>query len=51
MRELKILTKELVNIVKSAGAFIRSEAASFDRKKTEYKGFNDLVSYVDREEE
>lgn len=51
MPEFKKLTEEFVNIVKSAGAFIRSEAASFDRKKTEYKGFNDLVSYVDREAE
>lgn len=51
MKEFKALTKELVKIVKSTGAFIRKEANSFDRTKTEYKGFNDLVSYVDREAE
>ena len=38
-------------IAKEAGAFIRNEAHSFDRSKVEYKGLNDLVSYVDKSAE
>ncbi|PKV67258.1 inositol monophosphatase family protein [Pontibacter ramchanderi] len=38
-------------IVKRVGAFIKHEAASFDRGRVELKGFNNLVSYVDKEAE
>ncbi|MDO9552754.1 inositol monophosphatase family protein [Rhodonellum sp.] len=34
-----------------AGAFIRKERQFFDLKRLEYKGLNDLVSYVDKEAE
>ncbi len=36
---------------REAGAFIRNEAYSFDSSKIEYKGINDMVSYVDKEAE
>ena len=39
---------ELTNHV---AAFIRKEAATFDRSRIEHKGVNDLVSYVDKEAE
>ena len=38
-------------IVKAVGEFIRKEALAFDRTRVEKKGFNDLVSYVDKESE
>lgn len=38
-------------IVRRVGAFIKHEAANFDRGKVEMKGFNNLVSYVDKEAE
>jgi myo-inositol-1(or 4)-monophosphatase len=38
-------------IVRRVGAFIKHEAANFDRDKVEMKGFNNLVSYVDKEAE
>ena len=42
--KVKILTKEVAQ-------FIKHEATTFDRDRIEYKGFNDLVSYVDKESE
>jgi myo-inositol-1(or 4)-monophosphatase len=38
-------------IVRRVGAFIKREAENFDRSKVEMKGFNNLVSYVDKEAE
>lgn len=35
-------------VAKKAGLFIKEEAKSFDTRKVEYKGMNDLVSYVDK---
>jgi myo-inositol-1(or 4)-monophosphatase len=41
-----------VNIIaRNAGAFLKQEAENFDRSKVEMKGFNNLVSYVDKEAE
>ena len=34
--------------MKDTGDFIRTESAQFDESKIEYKGKNDLVSYVDK---
>lgn len=45
---LLIQTQE---IAKEVGAFIRTERKHFDVQKVEHKGFNDLVSYVDKEAE
>lgn len=46
--DLEKLTAEVARIAREAGAFIRQEGASFDAAKIEYKGLNDLVSYVDK---
>ena len=52
MIQLAHLEKEVVRICREVGAFIRKEAAEFDRSKIEFKtGFNNLVSYVDKEAE
>ena len=45
------LRDEVVRIAKEAGAFIRREAEQFDRKRIEFKGLHDMVSYVDKQAE
>ena len=45
---LELLTEQVVEISKEAGDFIRRERQNFDPAKIEYKGLNDLVSYVDK---
>ena len=49
--ELKSLCKEVIGVVKKTGNFIRQERKSFSVSSVEYKGFNDLVSYVDKSAE
>jgi myo-inositol-1(or 4)-monophosphatase len=49
--DLQQLCQRVTIIARSAGAFIKHEAATFDRSKIEMKGFNDLVSYVDKQAE
>lgn len=49
--ELKSLTTETSRLVSQAAQFIATEAKTFDYGKVEYKGLNDLVSYVDRQTE
>jgi myo-inositol-1(or 4)-monophosphatase len=49
--ELSILLEHTQGIAKEAGAFIRKERQHFNPKDVEYKGLNDLVSYVDKEAE
>ncbi|MBX2946641.1 MAG: inositol monophosphatase [Cyclobacteriaceae bacterium] len=52
MIQLAHLEKEVIRICREVGAFIRKEATEFDRSKIEFKtGFNNLVSYVDKEAE
>lgn len=46
--ELSILSKDVVSLSKEIGEFIRGEALVFDRENVEYKGRNDMVSYVDK---
>jgi len=48
---LQSLAAKTAEIVREAASFIRSEALGFSWDKVEYKGINDLVSYVDRETE
>ena len=45
---LKEITAKVIEVSKQAGAFIRQERISFAADKIEYKGLNDLVSYVDK---
>ena len=42
------LLQDVIVLVKDTGDFIRQESARFDESKIEYKGKNDLVSYVDK---
>jgi myo-inositol-1(or 4)-monophosphatase len=45
---LQNLANQVVDVSKEAGDFIRQERRNFDPEKIEYKGLNDLVSYVDK---
>ncbi|MFD0793774.1 inositol monophosphatase family protein [Mucilaginibacter litoreus] len=42
------ITEQVVGVSKEAGYFIKQERKTFDDNKIEYKGLNDLVSYVDK---
>ncbi|MDR6941524.1 inositol monophosphatase family protein [Mucilaginibacter pocheonensis] len=46
--ELIKITNQVTEIAKQAGDFIRQERKTFAPDKIEYKGLNDLVSYVDK---
>jgi myo-inositol-1(or 4)-monophosphatase len=48
---LEDLAKQVINVSKEAGDFIRQERKNFSPDKIEYKGLNDLVSYVDKNAE
>ncbi|WP_158855771.1 inositol monophosphatase family protein [Lunatibacter salilacus] len=48
---LEKILKPTIEIAKKAGAFIRKERQNFNHERVENKGFNDLVSYVDKEAE
>ncbi len=45
---LNALTEHVRTAVHGVGSFIREEAQGFTPDKIEYKGLNDLVSYVDK---
>ena len=45
---LEEITAKVIEVAKQAGAFIRQERKTFAAEKIEYKGLNDLVSYVDK---
>ena len=49
--KLSLLLEETQEVAKQVGSFIRKERQHFDVAKVEHKGFNDLVSYVDKEAE
>ncbi|MDB5158263.1 MAG: inositol monophosphatase [Mucilaginibacter sp.] len=42
------IAKQVIELSKQAGDFIRQERKTFNADKIEYKGLNDLVSYVDK---
>lgn len=44
----ELLCNKVISIVRLTGNFIRKEAMQFDTQKIEYKGLNDMVSYVDK---
>lgn len=44
----EILCHQVVAIAKETGNFIRDESVKFNASKIEYKGLNDMVSYVDK---
>ena len=49
--DLAEICRKAADTGKQAAAFIAAEAARFKRSEVEYKGLNDMVSYVDREAE
>ena len=46
--QLNQIIRQVVDASKEAGHFIRQERKTFNADKIEYKGLNDLVSYVDK---
>ncbi len=48
MIDYQKVCEQVITVAKSAGAFIRLERETFMSSKIEYKGKNDLVSYVDK---
>ncbi len=46
--DLKMLCNNVCDVVRKTGNFIRNERKTFAISKVEYKGLNDLVSYVDK---
>ena len=49
--DLQTIIEDVIQITKDVGYFIRTELNNFDRSFIEYKGKNDLVSYVDKQAE
>lgn len=49
--KLQYILDEVIKITQSTGNFIRNERKKFSNASIEYKGPNDLVSYVDKESE
>ena len=49
--DLKSVKSDTVQLANEVGEFIRREMKAFDRNSIEYKGLNDLVSYVDKTSE
>ncbi len=46
--DYEALCNEVILVAKKAGAFILQESKKFSASKIEYKGLNDMVSYVDK---
>ena len=51
IHDMDNILKKTRTLINDVAVFIRNESAGFDRSKIEYKGLNDLVSYVDKESE
>ncbi len=51
MMDYELLCAKVINVTRLTGNFIRKEAMSFDTNSIEYKGLNDMVSYVDKNAE
>ncbi len=49
--KLEKVCKQVVAVAREVGYFLKKEVESFDISQIEYKGLNNLVSYVDRESE
>jgi myo-inositol-1(or 4)-monophosphatase len=45
---LQQIVNQVIELSKQVGAFIKQERSTFDPDKVEYKGLNDMVSYVDK---
>lgn len=51
MTNLTTLLNNTLPVAREAGRFLLQQRAQFSSDQVEYKGFNDLVSYVDKETE
>lgn len=51
MMNYELLCSKVIAVTRLTGNFIRKEAMAFDANAIEYKGLNDLVSYVDKNAE
>ena len=52
MIDLSAIEENVINVCREVGGFIDREGSRFDRSRIEQKeGFNNLVSYVDKESE
>lgn len=51
MTNLNTILNQSKDLIYQVGDFIRTEAKTFSKSDIEHKGFNDLVSYVDKESE
>ncbi|RZM23407.1 MAG: hypothetical protein EOO88_26280 [Pedobacter sp.] len=49
--DYELLCTKVCAIARLTGNFIRKESMNFDAQKIEFKGLNDLVSYVDKQAE
>jgi myo-inositol-1(or 4)-monophosphatase len=49
--DYELLCNKVIAIARLTGNFIRRESLAFDNSAIEYKGLNDLVSYVDKNAE
>lgn len=49
--DYELLCTKVLGVVRLAGNFIRKESMNFDNNRIEFKGLNDLVSYVDKQAE
>jgi myo-inositol-1(or 4)-monophosphatase len=50
--DLRLIEKDVIALSEEVSVFIRHESANFDKSRIEQKeGFNNLVSYVDKESE
>jgi myo-inositol-1(or 4)-monophosphatase len=51
MMNYELLCSKVIAVTRLTGNFIRKEAMAFDANAIEYKGLNDMVSYVDKNAE
>jgi len=49
--DLEFVYRSLITLSKDIGDWMREERKAFDQKRVEIKGFNNFVSYVDKEAE
>ncbi len=49
--DLKLISNQVAKIAQKTGAYIKAEAGKISLKRANYKGLNDLVTYVDKESE
>lgn len=48
---LQEITSQVASLSRHTGEFVRKAASDFNRESIEYKGLNDMVSYVDKQTE